>query len=150
MHHKIENIIKDLIRKESFSTQTSLVKALKQQGIETKQSTVSRVLQRIGAVKRMNSNGKIGYRIVTHDFTGTAAYNNGLVHDIRHNEVMVILNTRSGSAGHVAQYLDEQALPEVMGTLAGDNCILVMPVSAEKTKTLAARLQTLFPNARAV
>lgn len=147
MPNKIENIIKDLIKKEAFNTQADLVKALAKQGIETKQSTVSRALHRIGAVKRMEPSGGVRYRVVTSAAIGASAYNNNLVHDIRYNEAMVILNTRSGSAGHVAQYLDEQDLPDIMGTLAGDNCILVMPTSIEKIEALAVRLQTLFPNA---
>lgn len=148
MPNKLDTIVATLIKKEIFNTQTDLVNALKKQGIKTKQSTVSRALHRIGAIKRVRANGVVGYQVTAPDFKGPGGYNNGLVHEIIHNEMMIVLNTRSGSAGHVAQYVDEQAFPEIIGTLAGDNCIFIMPSRVDAIKTLVKRLKSLFPNAR--
>lgn len=144
MPDKIENIIKDLITKQVFKTQGDLVAALKSDGVIVKQSTVSRILHRIGAVKRTNAQGQIAYQIINNGLSGDNAYNRRLVHDIAYNEAIIIVKTRSGSAGHVAQYIDEQGLDAIMGTIAGDNSILVLPTSVNIIDALATQLRALF------
>ncbi len=144
MPHKIETLIKDLIKTDSYRKQSDLVKALKEKGIETKQSTVSRALNRLGAVKRVGADGQVAYRIFNPIVSGTGHYNSGLVHYITANEVSIIIQTRTGSASHVAQYIDEQNMDEIIGTLAGDNCILILPKTVHDIKDLEKKLRSFL------
>lgn len=147
MSDTIENLLTQLIKKDTYKTQGSLVTALKKNGVSVKQSSVSRALHRIGAVKRRRSDGTIGYQIMPTSTENNTGYTRELVTQIAHNEAMIVVTTGSGSASHVAQYIDDQNYDDILGTLAGDNCILILPKSLKTIPALTKTLARLFPRA---
>jgi transcriptional regulator of arginine metabolism len=58
------------------------------------------------------------------------------VTDIAANETLILIRTLPGAAGTVAEYIDSQRLPEVLGTVAGDNTVLVIPSGIKRLPPL--------------
>ena len=94
-------------------------------------------------MKTVAGNGTVSYRIAPSGLSIVSGYQE-LVHHVAHNDALVIVQTRTGSANHVAQYIDEQDWPEMIGTLAGDNCIFIAPASAQTIPALVKRIKTQF------
>ncbi len=137
--------LRQLIRTESASTQEDLCEGLKQKKFDVTQSTVSRDLRRIGAIKTTNTEGEIIYRLpedhralssrVTHDLTG-------LVTEIQANESMIVLHTTPGSASLVAAHLDSlKKTFGILGTISGDDAIFIAPSSQKKIDSVIRKLK---------
>jgi transcriptional regulator of arginine metabolism len=113
-----------LIRKRRISTQEHLARELAAVGIEATQVTLSRDIRELGLVKTPD-----GYRQVASatppvsDFEAEAAEH---LTDVRLAQNLLVLRTRPGHANALAVALDEAEWPEVVGTVAGDDTILVI------------------------
>ncbi len=142
-------VLRELIREGEASTQEELCNALKRKKYNVTQSTVSRDLRRIGAVKANNSEGEIIYllpeqhlaqipRTTTHDISQ-------LIVEIRSNESMVVLHTTPGSASLVAAELDRvRSSIGILGTLSGDDTIFVAPVSVKQISKIEQRIRNEY------
>lgn len=141
--------LRELIREGASTTQEDLCKALKQKKFHVTQSTISRDLRRIGAMKTTNKDGEIVYRLPD-DSQMTLPLNvshtlGGLLMGIEANESMIVLHTASSSASLVARHLDSMRSElGILGTLAGDDTIFVAPVSAKRIPTLIKRIKDEF------
>src|SRR6187399_1004076 len=100
--------LRELIREGTASTQEELCKALRQKKFDVTQSTVSRDLRRIGAMKTTNAEGEIIYRLPEDQqpLPQMSHTLEGLLTNIRSNESMIVLHTTPGSASLVARHLD--------------------------------------------
>jgi len=126
-----------LIRSRPIHTQDELAAELKKEtGIAATQVTLSRDMRELGLVKTPD-----GYRQVSAptgpDFATIAS---GFLWDARVAQNLVVLKTSPGHANAIAVALDQEEWPEVVGTLAGDDTILVVAPSNETAKTLRERL----------
>lgn len=138
-------VLRQLIREGEASTQEELCQALRKKKFDVTQSTVSRDLRRIGAIKTTNAEDEIIYRLpedhrmairrVDHDLTG-------LVLDVQSNENMIVIHTTPGSASLVATHLDgmRESLG-VLGTISGDDAIFVVPVSVKKIDSVIKKIK---------
>ena len=137
-----QNAILRLVRDRALSTQAELVQALRDEGHEVVQTTVSRDVTELGLVKVRAPSGRLIYAApgtgdadrlraigaaMRRYATGVEAANSGLV----------VVTTPSGYASALAQAIDEGAHPSIAGTLAGDNTIFI----AAKDGTTARELQ---------
>ncbi len=122
------------------STQTQLVAALAERGIRTTQSTVSRDLKLLGAQRRVRDDGSFVYRL---ESTNLGSFPSGMVLSVEHNEAMVVVRTRVGRAPAVGIELDGLRHPDILGTIAGDDTVLVIPRTLERVAELAAVLSEL-------
>ena len=133
-----------LVEQRHISTQAELAEALRAEGIDAVQATVSRDVSRLGLVKVRNGDGRLIYGL-----PGVA--------DLRRREQLasalrnwggamiatgplLVIHTPRGFAAALADAIDEAVLPEVAGTVAGDNTILV----AVRDGSNAAELATDF------
>jgi transcriptional regulator of arginine metabolism len=112
-----------LIRSRSVRTQEELARELKKLGIDATQVTLSRDLRELRLAKTPE-----GYREMAEEEAGPqfrllAAE---FLQDIRTAQNLVVLRTAPGHANSVAVALDSEAWPEVVGTIAGDDTILVI------------------------
>lgn len=140
--HRIEQ----LIEQHPVTSQTQLVELLAKSGVEATQATVSRDLEEIGAVKVRAAGGEPVYavpelpkdRVAPEDHLRRVL--GDWVVDVASSANLVIVRTPPGSAHVVASALDRAAVKDILGTVAGDDTILV--VAAEKTggAALARRL----------
>jgi transcriptional regulator of arginine metabolism len=138
-------VLRQLIREGTASTQEELSKALRQKKFDVTQSTVSRDLRRIGAIKTTNSEGEIIYQLpedhqmrVSHDLAG-------LMTNIQANESMIVMHTTPGSASLVARHLDSvRSTIGILGTIAGDDAIFVVPMSVKKIPVVIRKIKEEF------
>lgn len=140
----IEDLKKLLLAGEA-TTQEKICAVLQNRGHETNQSTVSRLLRKVGAAKSKNERGEIVYRLPLEPAPPTISSKlSSLVIDIVANETLVIIYTSPGSAQLIARILDyhKQSL-KILGTIAGDDTILVAPTSIKDIKTMIDAIKKL-------
>lgn len=122
------------------STQQQLVLDLEQRGISTTQSTVSRDLKLLGAQRRVREDGSFIYRLESSSRTNFPA---GMVLAVHHNETVIVVRTRVGRAPAVGLELDDLRHPDILGTIAGDDTVMVIPRSIDRVEELAKSLAEL-------
>jgi len=113
-----------LIRNRRILTQEDLARELSESfQIQTTQVTLSRDIRELGLLKTQE-----GYRQVTQSVSGPdlATVAGEFLRDARVAQNLIVLNTSPGNANALAVALDNAELPEVVGTLAGDDTILVV------------------------
>ncbi len=130
--------ILNLIRSTPIPTQEALAAELKKLGIETTQVTLSRDIRDLRLVK-----SREGYREMAEEETGRQLQLEMLASefllDVRSAQNLVVLRTSPGNANSVAVALDHAAWPEVVGTIAGDDTILVIAADNTTARTLQKR-----------
>ena len=126
-----------LIRSKAVHTQDELARELKKQGIAATQVTLSRDLRELRLAKTAD-----GYREMETDEAGPqfrllAAE---FLQDIRAAQNLVVLKTAPGHANSVAVALDAEEWPEIVGTIAGDDTILVIAPDNETAAAVEKKL----------
>jgi transcriptional regulator of arginine metabolism len=116
-----------LLRSERISTQEELAQALKKIGLRTTQVTLSRDIRELRLVKTLE-----GYAESSPDEAGPhfATLAAEFLLDVRAAQNLVVLRTAPGHANSVAVALDNEEWPEIVGTIAGDDTILVIAQDA--------------------
>lgn len=122
------------------STQTQLAEALAERGVQTTQSTISRDLKLLGAQRRVRDDGSFVYRL---ESAGRTNFPASMVLSVEHNEVAVVIRTRVGRAPAVGLELDGLRHPDILGTIAGDDTVVVIPRSIGRVGELASALAEL-------
>ena len=140
--------ILDIIEKQEIETQEELASALNARGIRVTQATVSRDIKELRLLKVLTPTGKYKYA------TGDQADNNLTDRFIRmlaesllsvsSANNLIVVKTLSGSANVAAEALDSMHWPEVLGTLAGDNTVLLIIRSNEETITVTSRIREMM------
>lgn len=140
--------ILDVIEKQEIETQEELASALNARGIRVTQATVSRDIKELRLLKVLTPSGKYKYA------TGDQADNNLTDRFIRmlaesllsvsSANNLIVVKTLSGSANVAAEALDSMHWPEVLGTLAGDNTVLLIIRSNEETITVTSRIREMM------
>jgi len=127
-----------LIRDRSIFTQDELARALKEIDVDARQVTLSRDIRELGLVKTVD-----GYRELQRDVPNLqfATLASEFLQDVRQAQNQIVLKTAPGHASSVAVALDDEAWPDVVGTIAGDDTILVI---CRDTDTAAAVRQKLL------
>ena len=117
-----------LVRAKAVRTQDELARELKKQGIEATQVTLSRDLRELGLAKTPE-----GYREMEREESGPQfrLLATEFLQDIRRAQNLVVLRTAPGHANSVAVALDSEEWPEIVGTIAGDDTILVIAADNE-------------------
>ncbi len=112
--------------------QEELRNELYKQGFDVTQSTISRALKKLGAVRAYDEQKEAYYILPPDDsLPSVDATIVDLVTDIVANETVIVVSTKPGSASLIARHIDFNA-ETVIGTIAGDDCILVIPQSIKK------------------
>jgi transcriptional regulator of arginine metabolism len=128
-----------LIASRRILTQEDLARELKNaHGIQTTQVTLSRDVRELGLLKTHE-----GYRQVNPVVSGPdlASVVGELLRDARVAQNLIVLKTSPGNANALAVALDNEELPEIVGTLAGDDTVLIV---APDTRTATALQQKLL------
>ena len=129
--------LRKLLEEGTVSTQEELAEALEKKNFSVTQSTISRDLRRIGAVKAISAVGEVVYRLPDELMLPSAppvltSGIKGLLLSIEHNGSMIVIKTPPGSASLVAHHLDLTKPDGILGTIAGDDTIFVAPASVKK------------------
>jgi len=138
-----------LLEEQVISSQVQLVELLATEGLNLTQATVSRDLEELGAVKVRIPGGQMAYAIpelakdrVAPEEVLKKVLGEFLV-EATHSANLAVLRTPPGSAHVVASALDRAGLPDVLGTVAGDDTVLVVSPAPEGGQKISARLAKL-------
>ena len=127
--------ILSLIEARPIGTQTDLKTYLERAGVPATQSSVSRDLEELGVVKH---NG----RYTLPKPNGAAAH--GLLSLDTAGDNLVVAQTESGLASAVAVQIDAATLPEIVGTIAGENTIFIAVRERKTQRTVIKKIWDLF------
>ena len=145
-------LLRRLVGKRLITSQLSAVRLLEQRGHPVTQATVSRDLAAIGAEKSDTSSRE---RYVLADTAGQgdnhkhdlARMMREFVLSVGHSGNLALLKTAPGSAAPVASALDRASPANVLGTIAGDDTVLVVARCANGGAGLARRLEQIMEGA---
>lgn len=145
--------ILDLIVKKEIGTQEELTTELECAGFVATQATISRDIREMKLTKVAMSNGKlryVAYRKTEENMT--EKYNrifcDGFV-SMDNAQNILVIKTVSGMAMAVAAALDHMELPEIVGSIAGDDTIMCAVRSVDDTLIIMGRLRKLVENRNA-
>src|SRR6185312_2039411 len=126
-----------VIRSKDIYTQDELARELQALGIAATQVTLSRDIRELGLAKTAN-----GYRRLPVEAPGPMLEDRvtELLQDIRIAQNQVVLKTSPGSANALAVVLDGAELEEVVGTLAGDDTVLIITPDNDAAQRLRQKL----------
>jgi transcriptional regulator of arginine metabolism len=117
-----------LVHEQPLSTQTELADALRREGYEVVQTTVSRDIHELGLIKVRHSSGRLVYA-----FPEDGAYSEELSDaltrwalTVEASGNLVVMTTPYGYASALAQAVDVARHPHIAGTIAGENTVLLV------------------------
>lgn len=141
---KRHSVIKSLLTMQEIFNQTQLVKALKQKGVKVTQATLSRDLKELGVIRVPAASG-LAYKIIASG--NESAIKSHIAEEIisiNCNECLTVIKTFPGRAQGVALFLDKQSDPEILGTVAGDDTIIVIPRTVKNIKKIIEKTKILL------
>lgn len=140
--------ILEIIAEQAIETQEELADALRNHGFQVTQATVSRDIKELRLVKALSADG--AYRYVASD-KNESGLNERLVRMFSETVVsisyaynQIIIKTLSASASIAAETIDSLQWPEILGTIAGENTILMIVRSVEEVKSVVDRLNAMI------
>lgn len=135
--------IRALLARREVTTQEELRALLAKAGHAVTQATLSRDLAALGARRAPRAHGGAAYELpgATDPPDELAAAVGALVVEIDHNGSLVVVRTVVGAASAIAVALDRARLPEVIGTIAGDDTIFIAPARGQAPGKLATLLR---------
>ncbi len=140
---KIAAQLNKLLAEGISGNQNQLVKYLSQRGVKTTQSTVSRALKKINAVKGTDNTGNIIYSLPKNEFRrNDPGVIGSLVYKIIENGHLIVIHTKAGTASAVAKIVDDHEFKEVLGSVAGDDTIMIVPSEIERTGQIAKKIES--------
>jgi transcriptional regulator of arginine metabolism len=130
-----------IIRSKGIYTQEELARELSDLGIQATQVTLSRDMRELALVKTPE-----GYRQLPAETGGPSLADvaEEYLQDIRVAQNLVVLRTSPGNANTLAIALDREELEDVVGTLAGDDTVLVITADAQDAGKFRQRMLELI------
>ena len=147
--HQRQHRISRMLANQAVTSQEQLVGLLADDGIESTQATVSRDLDDIGAVKVRVPGGESVYAIPEHPADRVVPMDQlrrvmgEWVVEVESSGNLVVLRTPPGSAHVVASALDRTGIEGSIGTVAGDDTLMVVAAEGTAGSDLAATLRNL-------
>ena len=139
--------IRELLASQQVATQEDLRELLAARGHDVTQATLSRDLAQLGARRVAQPGGGSQYELPDAPPPSQPLLLD-LVRTIDDNGTLVVVHTTPGAAQVVANVLDRARVPEVLGTIAGDDAIFVAPARGVATSRVIRRLRELVALAR--
>lgn len=147
MKARRQTAILDIVRHEPVRSQEQLRQRIKASGFDVTQATLSRDIRELGLVKG-GADGAYQPQghVEPNGHTAKALFQRALVSQLRRIdrvEQLVLLKTGLGHAQSLCAALDGAELPDVVGTLAGEDTILIITPDARRARTLVKRLEEM-------
>lgn len=141
-------LILEIIEEKDIETQEELAEELKRRGMKVTQATVSRDIKELRLLKVLADHG--GYKYATVE-RAEKGMNDRFIRILSEcvisvetvNNLMVV-KTLSASANAACEAIDSMKWSEVLGTIAGDNTLLIITRSEEAVESMMARFNTLI------
>jgi transcriptional regulator of arginine metabolism len=139
-----QSAILEIVDREPVTSQELLRERLRARGIEATQATLSRDVRDLGLIKRPADGAyRRGLPEAERDADPGVRLRNAVDDYLRRHEVveqLVVLRTDTGQAQPLAVAIDRAGVTEIVGTIAGDDTILVICRSAADASVLSRRL----------
>ena len=135
------------ISEKSYLSQEALRRDLQHHGFTgISQSTVSRLLKLLGAIKIRNTKGQKIYSVnpQSRPAPDAARSISEMVVSVEHNSEFILIHTAAGYGRAVARILDYHALPEILGVIAGSSIVWVAPRVVQRTGLVHKQINYLF------
>ena len=142
------SLILEIIEEKDIETQEELADELKRRGIKVTQATVSRDIKELRLLKVLGEHG--GYKYATVE-RAEKGMNDRFIRMLSECVIsvdsvgnLIVIKTLSASANAACDAIDSMKWDEVLGTIAGDNTLLVIARSEEAVEAMTARLHELI------
>jgi transcriptional regulator of arginine metabolism len=136
--------IKQIVANRTINTQNELASAMRKEGFKTTQATLSRDMKELGIAWVYTPSGA-KYMLNPEQEEERLTTLIGMeVENIEANETVVVVKTLPGRAQGVAEIIDHLRLSSVLGTLAGDNTVFILPRSIKRIKTTIQALRDVL------
>ena len=148
MRNKRHSAILSLIKEKSVETQQELTALLSELGFEVTQATVSRDIKELRLVKKLNNDGRYVYAPHTEESSSgisdkmTLILNKSIT-NVDYALNTIVVKTLTGMAKGAASVLDAMQLPDVLGTIAGDDTIFMVTKSEDAAQKLCKKLRNM-------
>ena len=137
--------ILDLIDRDALHSQEQVRRRLQQRGFDATQATISRDIKELGLAKRAGDGAyqRLGLDAATPESTLAALERTAteFLHRVDRVQQLVVLRTGRGQAPALAEAIDRAQLAEAVGTIQGDDTILVIARDARRAAALARRME---------
>lgn len=147
MKNKRQTKIINILKNQQVHTHDEIIDALDAEGVKVTQATVSRDIKELGIVKVPASDGSSIYSVPE---TASESHKSrvNMVSDSvkRVNSAMhtIVINTFPGMASAVAAAIDSMSCDEILGSVAGDDTIIVITKSPELAKEVEKKIKAAF------
>ena len=148
MKAKRQALIREIVENQSIQTQEELADALAAHGMVVTQATVSRDIKEMHLLKVLAEDGSYRYATMDKEEQGTS---DRLIRMLADSVVgmdsannLIVIRTLPGSAHVAGEAVDSLRWSEVLGTIAGDNTILVIARSNEDVEPVLRRFRALI------
>ena len=140
--------IRQLITTERIATQMELSRRLEEEGFQVTQATVSRDIRELRLVKKSDGGGRYHYEVSepAERYHASGKFYNlytSSVTNVDYAQNLVVIHTYTGMAQAVCATMDEMEWPDVLGTIAGDDTVLVICRSEASAQELVATLMKI-------
>lgn len=136
--------IKDILSTAAITSQEDLRRELGNRGFAVTQATLSRDMKELG-VSRLARGGAPRYAMpMSAEASALRPIVGAEVTGIDASESLIVLHTIPGAAHTVGEFVDVQQNRDIIGTVAGDNTLLVIPSSAARTQQVLAFLREIL------
>lgn len=135
----------DIIANHNIETQTELTQMLLNSGYAVTQATVSRDIKELGITKVMTPQRRYKYTYAHEERTMNSKFNNLFkesVLSIKSAGNIVVLKTVIGSANTAAAFIDNLEIIEVIGTIAGDDTVMLVASSENAVENVKRKLNS--------
>ncbi len=140
--------LRQLLGEARYTSQAELMEALAEHGIAVSQPTLSKDLLELGAVRQRAIGGALVYAAAAEAGEEAATEKLAklcaeLLQSIRHAGTQILVKTPPGAAQYFASYLDLAGLPGVLGTIAGDDTVLVIATDIDAASRTVGRISEM-------
>ncbi len=147
-------VLKMLISSKELGSQEEVLRALKNEGYTITQATLSRDMKQLKVAKAASMNGKYVYVLPNEtmykrvskpspakDMVQTSGFRS-----INFSGNMAVIKTRPGYASSIAYNIDNSDLPQILGTIAGDDTIFIVKGMGTTDEEVVEGLRSILPN----
>lgn len=140
-------MIRDIINQKPIETQEELAQELKSKGFNVTQATISRDIKELRLIKILTRNGKYCYA----EPDKPTLISDRLLRVLRESivsittaENLIVVKTLSGAASAAGEAIDSLDLADVVGTIAGDNTILIIVNSKKRVNSVIEKFNEIL------
>lgn len=148
MKNARQNKILELIDEYEISTQEALIQKLAEHGFDSTQTTISRDIRQLRLIKGPTGRGTYKYVAPEVRKGNDAPGHNSALTDavlkIEAAQNIVVVKTMAGMANAIAVCIDSLQMKDIIGSVAGDDTILLVFKNSEKAQEIEAELKSVF------